>query len=144
MKIGAGILPIVCLAFALNGCSTSKPASFSHTTAPGWATVEIRDGVDYDRAWDTVFSILAREFDFSTVFKDDGYIQTGWLYTWSGVYQENYRVRVTVKFPQDRKSVQVRSEAWALDGRAWVIGTDSRLMTTLKTDLMGTVGRTTR
>jgi hypothetical protein len=43
-----------------------------------------------------------------------------------------------------QKTLQVRSEAWALDGRTWLIGTDSRLMSTLKTDLMGTVGRTTR
>lgn len=144
MKPGSSFLTILCLALMLNGCATSRPSSFSHATAPGWATVEIRDGVTYDRAWDTVFGILAREFDFNKVLKDDGYIQTEWLYTWSGLYQQNYRVRVTTKFSPDRKSLQVRSEAWMLDGNTWVIGTDSRLMTTLKTDLMGTVGRTTR
>jgi hypothetical protein len=76
--------------------------------------------------------------------KDDGYIQTGWLHTWSGMYQEDYRVRVTVKFAADRKTLRVRSEAWMLNGRNWLIGTDARLMSTLKTDLMGTIGRTTR
>ncbi len=144
MRNVAGYWVPLCLALLLSGCSTPKPASFSHTTAPGWASVEIREGVDYNRAWDTVFNILSREFDMVTVMKDDGYIQTGWLYTWSGVYQDNYRVRVTAKFTSDRKTLQVRSEAWALDGRTWLIGTDSRLMSTLKTDLMGTVGRTTR
>ena len=138
------LLALALLLLVQTACSTTRPASFSRTTAPGWATVEIRDGVDFDRAWDMVFTILAREFDLATAFKDDGYIQTGWLYTWSGKYQENYKVRVTVKFSQDRKTLQVRSEAWALNGQAWIIGTDSRLMTTLKTDLMGTVGRTTR
>lgn len=144
MNKAVGILTFACLAFALNGCSTPRPASFSHATAPGWASIEVREGVGYDRAWDMVFGILSREFDLITVLKDDGYIQTGWLYTWSGVYQDNYKVRVTAKFSPDRKTLQVRSEAWALNGRSWVIGTDSRLMTTLKTDLMGTVGRTTR
>ncbi len=144
MNRGLSIWLLLCVAFALSGCATPRPASFTHTTSPGWASVEIRDGVDYDRAWAMVFDILSREFDMVTVLKEEGYIQTGWLFTWSGVYQDNYRVRVTVKFTSDRKSVQIRSEAWALDGSAWLIGTDSRLMTTLKTDLMGTVGRTTR
>lgn len=137
-------LPLLCLVCALSGCATSKPTSFSTTTEPGWATVEIRDNVDYTHAWNTVFGILSHDFDFSTVLKDDGYIQTCWLYTWSGLYQENYRVRVTAKFSPDRKTLQIKSEAWALFGKVWVIGTDSRLMTTLKTDLMGTVGRTAR
>jgi hypothetical protein len=144
MKRGFRLLPLVSLVLALTGCATSKPTSFSRVNAPGWATVEIREGVEYNRAWDTVFAILTRDFDFSLVLKEDGYMQTAWLYTWSGIYQENYRVRVTVKFAPDRKSLQFRSEAWALDGSAWVVGTDSRLMTTLKTDLMGTVGRNTR
>jgi hypothetical protein len=144
MKRAGGLLSFLCLTFALSGCSTPRPVSFMHTTAPGWANVEIRDGVDYNRAWNTVFSILSRDFDMVTVLKDDGYIQTGWLYTWSGVYQDNYRVRVTAKFSTDRKTLQIRTEAWALDGRIWLTGTDARLMATLKTDLMGTVGRTTR
>lgn len=144
MRRAARFLLLLCAAFMISGCVTSKPTSFSHTTAPGWATVEIRDGVDFDHAWDTIFGILSHDFDFSTVLKEDGYIQTDWLYTWSGVYQQNYRVRVTVQFSTNRKSIRVKSEAWALNGSVWVIGTDSRLMTTLKTDLMGTVGRTAR
>jgi hypothetical protein len=131
---------------AVVGCATTRPPSFSNATVTtaGWATIEIRDGVGYDRAWDTVFSILAGDFDIEKALKDDGYLQTGWLYTWSGRYQANYKVRVTAKFTSDRKKLQVRCEAWALSGRTWLVGTDTRLMSTLKTDLMGTVGRTTR
>jgi hypothetical protein len=145
MKPLAGYVGLLCAGLLLgSGCTTPQPASFSHATSPGWASVEIREGVTYDRAWDMVFSILSREFDMVTAMKDDGYIQTGWLHTWSGMYQEDYRVRVTVKFAADRKTLRVRSEAWMLNGRNWLIGTDARLMSTLKTDLMGTIGRTTR
>jgi hypothetical protein len=145
MNKTARIIILLCLAAGLSGCvAPGRPSSFQHTTASGWASIEIRDGVEYDRAWDLVFGILSREFDFNTVLKADGYIQTAWMYTWSGLYQENYKVRVTVKFSPDRKLLQVRSEAWALAGKAWIVGTDSQLMTTMKTDLMGTVGRITR
>lgn len=127
------------------GCATQRiPRSFSQVSAPGWVTIEIRDGVEYDRAWKTTLGILVREFDIEFVSKDDGYIRTSWTYTWSGVYQQNYRVRVTAKFSDDRKSVDIKSEAQALQGNIWLLGVDSRQLSTLKTDLMGTIGRTTR
>lgn len=137
-------LPLACVAALLCGCSTTVPTSFSRKEGTGWATIELRDGVSYDHAWETVFGVLSRDFDMATVLKGEGYVQTGWLNTWSGLYQPDYRVRATVRFAPDRKSLQVRSEAWVFDGETWLIGTDARLMSTLKTDLMGTVGRTTR
>ena len=138
------VFPVLCLAGLLCGCATSVPTSFSRTTEKGWTSIEIRDGVSYDHAWQTVFGVLSHDFDLATVLRDEGYIQTGWLNTWSGTYLAHYKVRATVKFAPDRKSLQVRSEAWSFDGETWVVGTDARLMSTLKTDLMGTVGRTTR
>jgi len=78
------------------------------------------------------------------ISKDDGYVRTAWTYTWSGVYQQNYRVRVTAKFSDDRKSVDIKSEAQALRGSDWLTGVDARQLATLKTDMMGTIGRTTR
>jgi hypothetical protein len=104
----------------------------------------VRDGVDFDRAWKTTLGILVREFDIEFVSKDDGYIRTSWTHTWSGVYQQNYRVRATAKFSDDRKSVDIKSEAQALQGSIWLLGVDSRQLSTLKTDIMGTIGRTTR
>jgi len=138
------LLLLPCLIVLLNGCATPWPESFSYTMKPGWTSIEIREGVSYDKAWSTVFNILSRDFDMSAVLKDEGYMQTAWLNTWSGMYQENYKVRITIRFAHDRKSMQMRTEAWTLVEGKWYIGTDSRLTTTLKTDLMGTVGRTTR
>lgn len=133
------------LLFCVCGCMTKRvPRSFSQVLAPGWATIEIRDGVDYDRAWRTTLGILIREFDVEFISKDDGYVRTAWTYTWSGVYQQNYRVRVTAKFSDDRKSVDIKSEAQALRGSDWLTGVDARQLATLKTDMMGTIGRTTR
>ena len=130
---------------ALCGCmSPDIPQSFNRLSAPGWATIEIREAVTYDHAWNMALGILVRDFDIEVADKENGYIRTGWTYTWSGVYQYNYRVRVTVKFAEDRKTLDIKSEAQSQDGDNWVLGVDTRQLSTLKTDLMGTIGRTTR
>ena len=145
------ILPIIALA-TIFSCGSSygmaavprTPASFSRTQSQSWSSIEVRDGVEYERAWNTVFEILSKDFEIDAAMREEGYIRTGWLHTWSGLYQSNYRVRVTIKFSPDRAKLQFLSEAQALVGRNWILGTDSRLVSTLKTDLMGTMGRTTR
>jgi hypothetical protein len=120
------------------------PSTFSTITAPGWSTIEIREDVDYDHAWKKVWSVLYKAFDVEFVSKDDGYIRTSWLYSWSGIYQQNYRVRVTVMFSEDHKKIDVKVEAQALQGNVWIIGVDNRLVSTVKSDIMGTIGRVTR
>jgi len=135
------LAPLACFAV---GCATSPPRSFSRMQSPTWASFEVRKDLDYERAWNTVLEILIKDFDIDMALRDEGYIRTGWLYTWSGAYLSHYRVRVTVKFSPDRKTLQFRPEAHFLQGKEWSIGTDARLVSTIKTDLMGTVGRTTR
>ncbi len=132
-----------CVLF-VSGCATTAPRSFSRTRAPSWATIEVRDTLEYDRAWDTVIELLVTNFDLASVLREDGYVRTDWLYTWSGAYSSHYRVRVAVKFSPDRRELRFRPEAQFLAGKNWRIGTDARLVSTIKTDLMGTVGRTTR
>jgi len=49
-----------------------------------------------------------------------------------------------VKFSPDWKKVDVKTEANFLKNDGWIVGTDTRLLQTVKTDIMGVVGRTTR
>jgi hypothetical protein len=134
------------LAMLLCGCATSQriPKSFSQHSASGWASMEVREEVGYDRAWDVVYTLLVRDFEMEFASKEDGYMRTAWLHSWSGVYQSNYRVRVAVKFAQDRKTLDIKSEAQVQRGNVWLLGVDNRQLATLKTDLMGTIARTTR
>ena len=106
--------------------------------------MEVRDEGEYEHAWNMVFEILSRDFEIDSAMREEGYLRTGWMHSWSGVYQTGYRVRVTVKFDPDRTKFQFLPEAQALMGKEWVTGIDVRLVSTLKTDLMGTIGRTTR
>ena len=127
------------------GCASMfVPKSFIRTMEPTWASIEIREDIDYDRAWAMVVDLLARRFDLAVIEKDTGYVRTAWLYTWTGKMKENYRVRVTAKFGADKIKVDVKSEAHFGGPGKWVIGTDTRLLSTLKSDIMGSVGRVAR
>ena len=100
--------------------------------------------MDFEKAWNAIVDLLSRRFDLEVISKDNGYLRTNWLYTWTGTMSEDYRVRVTVKFAPNHSKVEVKSEAHFNTGGGWVLGTDEALIQTLKTDIMGSVGRATR
>lgn len=129
------------IAFAVTGCLA--PKTFVKTMEPSWAGVELRSDISYDNAWAMVMDTLTKRFDIEIMSRQDGYIRTSWLYTWTGKVNENYRVRLTAKFSPDHKMVQIKSEAEYGGPGSWVMGYDSRLLETVKTDLMDTIGRTT-
>ncbi len=130
--------------------TSCAPKTFVRTTAPGWNTVEIRDDLTYDEAWKAVVDIISRKFDIEILSKEDGYLRTGWLYSWTGKLEESYKVRAVVKFTPDKHKVEIKSEAQYYSpgflglGAGWVMGTDERLTTTLRTDIMGSIGRVAR
>jgi hypothetical protein len=129
------------------------PNSFVRTTSPGWSTIEIRDGVSYDEAWKSVVDLIAKQFAIEILSKEDGYIRTEWLSswtlsTWTGNLNQNYKVRSIIKFNPDKRIVEVKSEAQYYDGgyfvgigAGWVMGTDKLLSETLRSDIMGRVGK---
>jgi hypothetical protein len=131
---------LICICILLGGFSVAlagPPRSFQRLDKPQWNAMELRDGLAFDHAWNAVFDVLINDFDIVVVSKENGYIRTDWLYSYGGAYQFGYRVRVTVRFSPDQKTVRVKTEAQAMDGNNWIIGIDSRLISTLKTDLMG-------
>jgi len=137
MKKLAILIAGISLLFLL---SCSAPATFIQTMEPSWAKIELREDVNFEKAWITVYDLLIRQFDIEVAQKENGYIRTGWIYTWTGEYTDAYRVRVTVKFAEDHKTLDVKSEAYYKG----YVGYDTRLLQTLNTDIMGTIGRITR
>lgn len=120
------------------------PVTFVQTLEHSWVSIEVREDISYDRAWASVVDLIVRKFEAEILSKEDGYLRTTWLYTWTGELREDYRVRVTIKFVPDRSKVDIKSEANYLRGENWIIGSDTVLLQTLKADIMGTVGRVTR
>ncbi len=122
----------------------APPITFVQTLEPSWASIEIREDVPYNRAWASVVDLIVRKFEAAILSKEDGYLRTTWLYTWTGELREDYRVRVTIKFVPDKSKVDIKSEANYLRRENWIIGSDTVLLQTLKADIMGIVGRVTR
>ena len=122
------------------------PTNFVKTSDVSWSTIPLRDDLDFEKAWDLVIDVVAKEFEMELISKDGGYARTGWIYTWNtkGIYTKNYRNRVIIKFSVDKQNVEVKTEAqFGKEGR-WKNGFDSNLLKTIKQDIMGVVGRTTR
>jgi hypothetical protein len=134
---------LVLMASLLVG-SAGTPKTFEQLDTIQWITLEVRDGMDVERVWNSVVDILINDFELDLVAKDTGYLRTEWLYSYGGKYKNEYRVRVIIRVAPDGKTIRVKTEAQVKVGLNWLIGVDSRLVSTLKTDLMGTIGRTTR
>lgn len=144
MKRTGSLLVLLAALFA-SGCTTPPPQGFMPFPGTGWTTLEIRNDVNFDRAWSITLETLARDFDFELLSKGDGYMRTAWSQTWNGVFQPHYRVRVTVLFPDNRQTLRIKAEAQAfLEGDGWVVGSDKRLLPGLKEELLGSIGRTLR
>ncbi|MDA8100291.1 MAG: hypothetical protein M0042_11780 [Nitrospiraceae bacterium] len=142
------LLAVITLVIAglIGGCVVArKPKTFVQTLEPTWASIEWKDNIDYDKAWNNVIDLLTKRFDLEIINKDSGYVRTNWLYTWTGDFTDNYRVRVTAKFNKELKKVEIKSEAnYSSIHGDWVSGSDTRLLETLKQDIMGMIGRVTR
>lgn len=80
------------------------------------------------------------------ISKEGSYARTGWTYTWNtkNKYTENYRNRVLIKFSTDKTQVEIKTEAQYGHEGKWKNGFDSRLLETIKQDIMGVAGRITR
>lgn len=145
-KIIVGICALLISIFVV-ACA---PKTFVKTTDPGWNSIEIREGLSYDDAWKAVVDTIGRKFDIEILSREDGYLRTGWLHSWTGKLEESYKVRCVIKFTPDKRKLEVKSEAQHFNpgflwlGQGWEMGTDELLTTTLRTDIMGKVGRIAR
>lgn len=136
------IMMLVACLICLSSCM--PPVTFVKTLEPTWFSIEIRPDIEFEDAWDSVVDTLTKRFDMAVLSRKDGYMRTTWLYSWTGAMSENYRVRVTVKFSPDRAKCNIKTEAEYGGAGTWIMGYDSRLLRTVKTDIMGAIGRTTR
>jgi hypothetical protein len=122
----------------------AEPSTFFNSMEPSWAIIEFRPDVSHDDAWRKVRDILIKKFDIEVVERADGYLRTAWLYTWTGEYRPDYRVRVTGKFRFEDRNVEVKTEAqYGREGQ-WTQGYDTALLALIKADIMGAIGAVTK
>ena len=148
-KVGRYIITILCV-LASASCLSCAPKTFIPTTNPGWNTVQVRVDLSYDEAWTSVVDLIAKRFDIEIMSKADGYLRTAWSHSWTGEVKDNYKVRAIIKFSPSGESLEVKTEAQYRDpgvvgvGSGWQMGTDEVLNHTLRTDIMGSIGRVSR
>ena len=133
------------LLMLLLSCGASAPRSFVRSAHGGeWSSIFINESLSYDKAFNEVLDVVARRFEMDMISKDGGYGRTNWIYTWNdrGKYTEKYRTRVIFKFSGDRSKVDVKTEAEFGGDPRWIQGWDTRLLQTVKQDVMGAIGRT--
>jgi spore maturation protein CgeB len=137
------IILILITIVGIVSCGSNK---FKRTTDVPWSTIQLRDNLTYDKAWNEVIDVLATKFEMDMIAKDGGYAKTGWTYTWNKKkkYTENYRNKATIKFSPDRKKIQLRIDSQSSSSGKWKNGYDKKLLKAIKQDLIKVVGRTTR
>ncbi len=140
-------LIVIIASTLIAGCA---PTTFVKTVDASWNTIEVREDLTNDDAWNATVDLIARKFDIEVLSKEDGYLRTGWLHSWTGKLTDSYKVRAIVKFTPDKRKLEIKSEAHYYAkgfmgvGQGWQMGTDERLISTLRTDVMGKIGRVTR
>lgn len=145
MKKIVSVSVFVILISLLQSCGSFAPSSFVRTQA-GWSSIFIREDLPYDKAFNEVLDVCAKRFEMDMISKEGGYGRTQWSYTWNkkGKHTDNYRARVIFKFSADRTKVDIKTEAEFGGEPNWEKkGWDSKLLQTVKEDIMGVVGRTT-
>ncbi len=105
------------------------------TPETGWITYEVRDGLSYDEAWMVVVdAVLARDYQFEILAKDDGYIKTEYYHETVESMGVELRTRVSIKFSYGRKTVRMKvDEDYFLGQRQ--AGVDIPRVADLKVDL---------
>ena len=155
MKTRALLLLCAFAAVVSAGCMTpgghpGAPTSFRQGQESQWVVFEVKEGITYDEAWHKLFALLAKRFDIEVFSKEEGYIKTAWMGAGTGPYRNFYHTRAVAKLSPDGKLLEIKTEAESLSFNpwggqpSWVSGVDDEVLKTLKTDIMGTLARTTR
>lgn len=138
------IITVLGLTFGLL-LTSCAPTGFVRAVDGGsWSSIMIREDLTYDQAFNEVMDVVAKRFEMDMISKDGGYGRTNWIYTWNtrGTYTRKYRTRVIFKFSNDRKKVDIKTEAEYGGEPRWIRGFDTRLLSTIKQDISGAVSRT--
>ena len=138
------ILAIISLTFSSCFIFKRAPTGFIKTNDPGWSSIVIRDGLKFDKAFDAVLDVVAKRFEMDVISKEGAYGRSQWSYRWGVDGGSDYRTRVIFKFSPDKTKVDVKTEAeWRKGVSNWQTGFDTRLLETVKQDIMGVVSRVT-
>lgn len=124
-------LLLACSLFTLVGCISLAPKGFVAQPA-GWNTIQMREKISKDQAWNTFVSVISENYDIEVMEKESGYLRTNWVVEGTtanriiGKIESNNTLRVKV---ESRYFDKVTGE--------WVTGYSTTVTETVKQDLSG-------
>lgn len=114
-----------------------------------WKTIELRDKITYDEAWNILIDVIAIKWDIDLLSKESGYLRSAWNFT-NGLDKGTktpyaYGRRLSANFNKDRTQLQIKTEAkyQVLDYPA-IHGIDSQFNEDIFSEISGKLGRTAR
>jgi hypothetical protein len=144
--LGRALLVAAVAGIAFSSCVPMMTTGWSSTCQDaGWASVPISEKVDYNVLYDDVVSLVSRKYEIEMLSKESGYIRTKWNNRYvseAGQMQimDAYRTRVSIKLSPQKSKIEVNSEAEKLISGNWAVGCDTRVLETMKKDLLGLSG----
>lgn len=136
------IFALAAISVVLISCSTYK--SFVKTINVDWTSIQLRDGLEFEDAWNQALDIVATKFEMEMISKDGSYARSSWNYTIAsnGKYAKTYRTRVIFKFSPDKTVLKLKVEAQSGGAGKWINGYDANILQNIKSDISGVIGRT--
>jgi len=123
----------------------SAPSTFVKTTAeqPAMRSIDVRDGLTHPQAMRTLVDALSQRYVVDVTDSRAGFAMTTWQANGvrDGVPDLRYRTRITARFVDDWRSLQVLSEARWARGQEADIGYDSVQLDSVATDLRAKLGK---
>ena len=124
---------------------TPAPASFVRSTSESQVTrtIDVREGLTHAQAMRLLTDALGVRYTVEVVDARAGFAMTAWQATLQrdGVPDLRYRTRVSGKFGDDWRRMQLRNEANWQRGEEWDVGYDVAQLDSVASDLRAKLGR---
>ena len=125
--------------------SATAPPSFVRSTAEAQVTrsLDVREGLSHVQAMRALTDALGQRYTVEVVDPRAGFAMTAWQASLlrDGVPDLRYRTRVTARFGDDWKKLQLRHEANWARGDEWDVGYDVAQLDSVTTELRAKLGR---
>lgn len=133
---------MVATALLLAGCGLGAPESFMQMNKQFWESMDLKQTVKYDDAWQRVIYIITKKFELEMISKEDGYVRSAYSQSYfsEDMLNERYQIRIVAKFTPDRKKFEFKIESRMWDGKIWHNGSDVRIAANMRKDFQNSIG----
>lgn len=138
----------ILLVLGIVGCASlanGAPSTFIRSTSESHVTrlVDVREGITRPQAMRLLTDALGQRYTVEVVDARAGFAMTAWQASLhrDGVPDLRYRTRISGKFLDDWRTLQLRDEANWQRGEEWDVGYDAAQLDSVASDLRAKLGK---